>query len=57
MKTIFFRVVMIDYPMQHEVLYRTFDNFKDADNYAFGMNMNRITSKCEFEVRQSEVEV
>ena len=57
MKTILFRVVMIDYPMQHEVVFKTFDNFKDADNYAFGMNMNRTTSKCEFKVKKYEIEV
>jgi len=48
---------MIDYPMQHDVRVRTFDNFKDADNCAFGLNMNRTTSKCEYVVKQQEIEV
>lgn len=57
MKKTLYRVVMIDYPMQNEVvLSRTFDNFKDADNYAFGKNMNRTTSKCEFKVKQCEID-
>jgi len=57
MKISLYHVVMIDYPMQHDVRVRTFDNFKDADNCAFGLNMNRTTSKCEYVVKQQEIEV
>lgn len=43
-----YAVIQITYPNKGETLIKTFDNLKDADDFAFGLNMNRTSGKVEY---------
>ena len=43
-----YAVIQITYPLKDETLIKTFDNLKDADDFAFGLNMNRTSGKVEY---------
>lgn len=51
MKDVFY-VVQVVYPLKHKMIVNSFDNLRDAENCAFGYNMNRTSGKVEYLVEQ-----
>ena len=50
-----YAVIQITYPNIGKTLIKKFDNLKDADDFAFGLNMNRTSGKVEYITELMEV--
>ena len=51
---IIYNVIQVVAPLQHKIVVNSFDNLRDAENCAFGYNMNRTSGKVSYIVEKEK---